>query len=74
MLGVLFAEDGLVGWDAPIDAERGVKNGDSSVCLWCVKIVAFVLEYCRLAQHCETVRKSVRDKELAVIVLRQLWM
>ena len=71
VLGVLFAEDCLVGWDAPIDAKGFVEDGDSAVRLWSVKIVTFVLEHCRLAQHCETVRKSVRDKELTVIVFRE---
>ena len=54
-----------------IDAEGLVENGDSTVCLRCVEIVAFVLEHSCLAQHRKSVRKSMGDKELAVIVLRQ---
>ena len=69
MLRVLFAEDCFVGWDAPVDAEAFIGDGDAVVGFGMVELIAFVLEDSRFAQHSEAVGEAFRYEELAVIVL-----
>ena len=44
MSRVLLAQHGLVGRDAPVDAQRRVEDADAAVRLRGVEVVALVLE------------------------------
>ena len=73
MSRILFAQDGLVRWDAPVNTQALVQNADASIGFRMIEVVALVLKYRRFAQHRKAVSKSLRDEELTVIVLRQLY-
>ena len=73
MLGVFFAQDGLLRRDSPVDAEALVCYGDAVVGLRMVELIAFVLEDGCLAQYGETVGEAFRNEELAVIVFREFY-
>ena len=68
MLGVFFAEDGFLCGDLPVNAEAFICDGDASVCLGVIELIALILEDGCLAQHCKAVGKTFRNKELPVIV------
>ena len=69
--GVFVAQEGLVGGDAPVDAEAAVQDTDATVGLWGVEVVALVLENCVLAEHGKTVGKAFWNEELAVVVFSE---
>ena len=69
MLGVLLAQDGMVGRNLPVDAKAVVEDGDATVCLWVIELITLVLEHGGLAQHGEAMGEATRDEELAMIVL-----
>ena len=73
VLCVFLAEDSFVGGDAPVDAERGVEDGDAIVGFGMIKFVALVLENGCLTQHGEAVGKAFRHEELPVILFCQLY-
>ena len=68
MLGVFFAEDGFLCGDLPVDAEAFVCDGDASVCLGVIELIALILEDGSLAQYRKTVGKTFRYEELPVVV------
>ena len=68
MMGIFFAEDNLVGWDAPIDAECGVVPGKGAFGLWGIEVVALVLEDDFIAKHTESVGKASGYEELAMVL------
>lgn len=68
MTGVFVAQEGLVGGDAPVDAEGLVQYADASVCLWGVEVVAFVLEDGCLAEDGKAVGEAFGHEELPVVV------
>ena len=68
MVFVLLREDHLIRRHLPIDIERGVGKEYSTVGFGVVELVAFISEDSRFAQHGETMRKALGDKELAVIL------
>lgn len=72
VVGIFRAQDAACGVKLPVDAERRVGNGDASVGLRGIIVVAFVLEHGRGAEHRETVGETARNEELAVIFGRQL--
>ena len=72
MLGVFLGEDGLVGRDAPVDAQRMVEDADASVGFGVVEGVALVLENGDIAENGKAVGETSGHEELAVVVLGQL--
>ena len=66
--GVLVAEDGLGGGDAPVDAKGVVEDADASVGLRMVELIALVLEDGSLAEYGEAMGEALRDEELTVVV------
>ena len=68
MTGVFVAQESLVGWYSPVDAEGFVQDADASVGLWGVEVVAFVLEDCCLAEDGKAVGEAFGHEELAVVV------
>ena len=73
MAGVLVAEDGLDGGDAPVDAEGVVEDADAAVGLGVVELVALVLEDGSLAEYGEAMGEALRDEELAVVVFGEFY-
>lgn len=71
MFCVFFGENGFGGVDSPVDAEGVVEDGDASVCLGVVELIAFVLEYGYIAEYGEAVGESLGDEELEVIVFSE---
>ena len=72
MLRILLTQYRLLRRYAPVDAQALVQDADAPVRFRMVEVVALVLEHRRLAQHRKSMRKTLRDEELPVIVLRQL--
>ena len=72
VLEVLVRQYGLVGGDSPVDSQALVEDADAAVGFRVVELVAFVLEDGALAQDSEAVRKAFGDKELPVVVFREL--
>ena len=71
MTCILFRQDGLVGWDTPVDAQRIVENTDAPIGLRMVELVTLILEHGRGRQHGKAVGKTLGDEELAVVVLSE---
>ena len=71
MTCILFRQDGLVGWDTPVDAQRIVENTDARVGLRVIELVTLILEHGRGRQHGKAVGKTLGDEELAVVVLSE---
>ena len=46
MLRIFFGEIGMLGWDFPIDTEGIIEDRDTSICLWMIEVITFVLEDC----------------------------
>ena len=69
MARILFRQDGLVGGDAPVNAQRIVENADARVGLRVIELVTLILEHGRGRQHGKAVGKTLGDEELAVVVL-----
>ena len=57
MLRVLFAQDGVFGWNAPVNTQRFIQYADTSVRFRMVEIVTLVLEDGCFAQYRKTVGK-----------------
>ena len=72
VLRVFLAKNGLVCRNVPVDTERVVKDGDAAVGLGMIEVVAFVLEYSRIAKHGKAMREAFWYEKLAVVVLCQL--
>ena len=73
MAGVLVAEEGTGGGDAPVDAEAVVEDADACVGLGMVELIALVLEDGNVAEDGEAVGEALGDEELAVVVLGELY-
>ena len=73
MLRILFAENGILRWYLPVYSKTVVKDAYTSVSLRVIEVVALVLEHCRFRQYSKTVGEASRNKELAVVVLCQLY-
>ena len=71
MARILFRQDGLVGRNAPVDAQRIVENTDAPIGLRMVELVTLILEHGRGRQHGKAVGKTLGDEELAVVVLSE---
>jgi hypothetical protein len=55
----------------PSDTDGRITPKDSSLALWCVKVTAFIVDECGLAEDTEAMRKSGWDIELAFVLFRQ---
>ena len=73
MTCILFRQDGLVGWDTPVDAQRIVKNADARIGLRVIKLVTLILEYSRGRQHGKTMSKALGNEELKVVVFGEFY-
>ena len=50
--------------NAPVDAQRVIEDGDTSIGLWMIELIALILEDCCLREYGKTVGKALRDEEL----------
>ena len=73
MARILFRQDGLVGGDVPVDAQRIVKNADARIGLRVIKLVTLILEYSRGRQHGKTMSKALGNEELKVVVFGEFY-
>ncbi len=60
-------------WYLPINTEGFIENRDTSISLWVIKVVTLVLEDGGLGEDGEAVGKTLRNEELTMIVLCQLY-
>ena len=67
MFCILFAQDCFV-LDAPINTESVIQYTDATICLWMIKLITLVLEYCCFAQYGEAMGKAFGDEKLSVII------
>ena len=63
----------MLGWDLPIDTEGVVEDADASIGFWMIEVITLVLEDGGLGEDGEAVSKTLRDKELDMIVFCQLY-
>ena len=73
MARILLRQDGLVGRNAPVDAQRIVKNTDARVGLRVIELVTLILEYSRGRQHGKTMSKALGNEELKVVVFGEFY-
>ncbi len=73
MSRILIREQRTFRWDFPVYAQRIILDGYTAICFRRIKIIALILKDGCFAQHCKTVSEATRDKELTVVVLRQLY-
>ena len=69
---ILFAQNGFVLRDFPVDAQTFIKDRDAVIGLRSIEIVALILKDCRFAQDRESMSESLWDEELKMILLRKL--
>ena len=69
---ILFAQNGFVLRDFPVDAQTFIQDRDAVVGLRGIEIVALILKDSRLAQDRESMSESLWDEELKMILLRKL--
>ena len=72
MMAVFVRQQDIRRRDFPVDGKCRVVPRYSTFRLWMVVIVAFVLEYRRLAENREAVGKTLWQEKLAFIVSRKL--
>ena len=70
---IFLAEDGFFCGDLPVNAEAFVCDGDASVCLGVIELIALILEDGSLAQHRKTVGKTFWNEELPVIIFCEFY-
>ena len=72
MFNILLRKKGLINGYSPVYTKTLILDTDSIISPRSIKVITFILEYRRLAQHDETMSESSRDKELTMILLAQL--
>ena len=63
----------MIGWDLPIDTEGVVEDADASIGFWMIEVITLVLEDGGLGEDGEAVGKALRNEELTMIILSQLY-
>ena len=72
MFSILLAKVGFICGNMPINAKASIQDTDATINLRMVEFITLILENSGLTQHCETVGKTTRHKELAMVIFRQL--
>ena len=73
MFRILFRKISVFRRNALIDTKRFIQDRDTTISLWVIEVITFILEYRSLRQDNETIRKALRYKELAMIIFRQFY-
>lgn len=60
-------------WDLPINTEGIIEDRDTSICLWMIEVITFVLEDCSFRKDSEAMGKALWNEELDMIVFCQLY-
>ena len=63
----------MIGWDLPIDTEGIVKDADATIGFRMIEVITLVLEDGGLGEDGEAMGKTLRNEELTMIVLSQLY-
>ena len=69
MIEVFVGKDGLIHRNLPIDTKTVIQDADATIGLRGIEVVEIVLEDRNIAQHNKTMVKTMRYKELTMIVL-----
>lgn len=70
---VFFRQDDAVGRKPPVYAQVGVVPSQCPFALWRIEVVTFILEDDFRCKYAEAMGESARYKELAVVVLSELY-
>ena len=73
MLHILLAQERILCRYLLVNAERVILDADAAICLWCIEVIALVLEYCCLTQYGKTMSKALWYEELDMIIFSQLY-
>ena len=63
----------MIGRNLPINTEAIIKDGDTSIGFRMIEVITLVLEDGGLGEDGEAVGKTLRNEELTMIVLCQLY-
>ena len=69
---VLLGEDHEFGRELPVNVQCRIGKQDSSIRFGMIKLITLLRENSRFGKYRETMRKTLRNKELTVIVLVEL--
>ena len=73
MLRIFLRKVGMIGRNLPINTEAIIKDGDTSIGFRMIEVITLVLEDGGLGEDGEAVGKTLRNEELTMIVLCQLY-
>lgn len=65
MLHILFTQERILSWNPLVNAEGVILDADATISLWCIEVVALVLE--------EIVRRSTEPDPHDLFKLLQLF-
>ena len=71
MLRIFLREIGMLGWDLPVNTKGVIEDRNSSISLWMIEVITFVLEDCSFRENSEAMGKALWNKELDMIVFCQ---
>ena len=63
----------MIGWDLPINTEGIIEDADATIGFRMIEVITLVLEDGSLGEDGEAMGKTLRDKELDMIVFCQLY-
>ena len=73
MVEVLGGKDGLIHRNQPIDTKTVVQDADATIGLRGIEVVALVLNHRIIAQYGKSMRKTIGNKYLTMIVLGEFY-
>ena len=71
MFRILLGKISVFRRNAPIDTKRFIQDRDTPISLRVIEVITLILKYSSFRQHSETMRKTLRNKELTMIIFRQ---
>ena len=71
MFRILLGKISMFRRNAPIDTERIIQYRDTPISLRVIEVITLILEYRSFRQHSEAMRKTLRNKELTMIIFSQ---
>ena len=66
MFCILLTQEGFLYRNLPINAKTIVLDGDTTICLWSIEVVALVLEDCSLREYGKAMCEASWYEELAM--------
>ena len=71
MLCILFRKISVFRRNAPIDTKRFIQDRDTTICLRVIEVITLILKYSSFRQHSKAMSKTLRNKELTMIIFCQ---